>query len=1195
MESVTFQALAWHAEDIVDDDGDQFYTIKVFGRDIEGRSVSGTLKRFTPFFFIKFEEHWDYSTSNGVIRYLDELLNPNANDKRTALKMIKRKDFWGFTNNTEFNFCRVVFKSLFDMRHAISLLSRWRTVSATGSKLYKFKLYESNFEPYLRMMHIAGVEPTGWITVENARLKTDVLPTSCDIDFEVHWKHMRRHESDQIAPFLIASFDIECTSSSGDFPLAKKTYKHMSSQLIDIYNGLVTSAACDYKIKTHISAALSYALALEPTDIEVPGISRVETKKPVQEPEKIAELIDDIITIMKKFKKEQATAKLVKFFGDHRKTFPPLCGDGIIQIGTTFHYYGSKEIHKRHIVTLGTCDPIDGAEVVETQTEQELLLCWRKLIQETNPDIMTGYNIFGFDFEYMYHRSQELDIDTTFMQLSRFSGRECNFKEMRLSSSALGDNFLKYIDTEGRVLVDLMKIIQRDHKLDSYKLDNVANHFMGLNKNDVSPQEIFALQKGTAADRCRIASYCIQDCALCNFLVMKLEIFANNMGMSNVCLVPMSFIFLRGQGIKIFSLVLNECKKAEFLIPVIKKDISIRSEDVDALVPEKEKARKVEEEVKRIIKSVKCDKRLETIKQSAISAGIINYANKLVTGKPVSQEKIKDKYKWVTDEELYKMNNIIIENGAGHEDTENDGYEGAIVLDPKEDIYINDSIVVLDFASLYPSSMISENLSPDCLVIDPKYDNIPGVEYLDITYDIFDDKKVKVREHTCRYVQGEKGILPRILMKLLGARKATRKKMTWKNYNGIVGPYSPDSRTITDSKTGEVHAIPAEHGDELPDAFNEFQVAVLDGLQNAYKVTANSLYGQMGAKTSPIYMKDIAAATTATGRKMIMMAKDFLETKYNANIIYGDTDSIFAIFPQEPGVTKHATIAPSMRLGIQASSEFKKTIKAPHDLEFEKIYWPFILCKKKKYVGNMYEKDDKKYKQKSMGIVLKRRDNANIVKKIYGGIIDIILGEQNLEKSIDFLKTCLLDLINGKYPLDDLVITKSLRAEYKDPTRIAHKVLAERIAEREPGNKPQCGDRIPYLYVQTEPPTEKGAKVLQGERIETPMYVHKHGLKPDYNFYITNQIMKPLLQIYALVVEKLPGFAHPPSYYKIIERTLRRELANPAKEKDKMDTIREMDVKALLFDPILAKIENVKIRKSLIAKKYYKEDPVPAP
>ena len=83
-------------------------------------------------------------------------------------------------------------------------------------------------------------------------------------------------------------------------------------------------------------------------------------------------------------------------------------------------------------------------------------------------------------------------------------------------------------------------------------------------------------------------------------------------------------------------------------------------------------------------------------------------------------------------------------------------------------------------------------------------------------------------------------------------------------------------------------SIPLGH---QADTYNDFEKAVFDSLQLAYKITANSLYGQTGAKTSPIYMKSIAACTTATGRNMIMKAKDFVEKNYNADVIYGDTDS----------------------------------------------------------------------------------------------------------------------------------------------------------------------------------------------------------------------------------------------------------------------------------------------------------------
>ena len=114
----------------------------------------------------------------------------------------------------------------------------------------------------------------------------------------------------------------------------------------------------------------------------------------------------------------------------------------------------------------------------------------------------------------------------------------------------------------------------------------------------------------------------------------------------------------------------------------------------------------------------------------------------------------------------------------------------------------------------------------------------------------------------------------------------------------------------------------------------------------------------------------------------------------------------------------------------------------------------------------LYETDPHKCKRKSMGIVLKRRDNAPIVKDIYGGIIDILMKEKNVEHAVDFLKGCLQNMVDEKYGMDKLVITKSLRSGYKNPAQIAHKVLADRIGRRDSGNKPSIGDRIPFVYIE---------------------------------------------------------------------------------------------------------------------------------
>ena len=238
-------------------------------------------------------------------------------------------------------------------------------------------------------------------------------------------------------------------------------------------------------------------------------------------------------------------------------------------------------------------------------------------------------------------------------------------------------------------------------------------------------------------------------------------------------------------------------------------------------------------------------------------------------------------------------------------------------------------------------------------------------------------------------------------------------------------------------------------------------------------------------------------------------------------IIVKNTDSVFVKFRTVDKNGKKLSGLEAVQKSIDVGLEFEKIdknmLKPPHNLEYEKTFWPFVLLSKKRYVGNKYEFNTKKYKQTSMGIVLKRRDNADIVKDIYGGVIDIIINKKNIEESKDFLRKSLMKLINGNYPLEKLVITKSLRAGYKDPQSIAHKVLADRMGERDPGNKPQVNDRIPFVYISV--PEKKGKKILQGNRIEHPQYIKNHKLKPDYKFYITNQIMKPVAQVFNLVME----------------------------------------------------------------------------
>jgi DNA polymerase elongation subunit (family B) len=166
-----------------------------------------------------------------------------------------------------------------------------------------------------------------------------------------------------------------------------------------------------------------------------------------------------------------------------------------------------------------------------------------------------------------------------------------------------------------------------------------------------------------------------------------------------------------------------------------------------------------------------------------------------------------------------------------------------------------------------------------------------------------------------------------------------------------------------------------------------------------------------------------------------------------------------------------------------------------------------------------YEEDPDHCKQTNMGVVLKRRDNAPIVKEIYQAVVDTILKERDLSKSVSVAKKILNDLIQGKHSLKKLTITKSLRANYANPEQIAHKVLAERIGVRDPGNKPKPNDRIAFVYFDA---TKTRDSKKQGDRIETPEFMLENKLSPDYKHYITNQIQKPLTQLFGLFWEQVP-------------------------------------------------------------------------
>ena len=1223
------------------------FVIQMFGINSSGQTGSILVEDFNPFFYIKVGDNWTDSTRTEFVGHIKKKMGNYYEDSIVESKLIKRQKLYGFDNHKLHNFVRISFTNNAAFNKAKKIFYKdtfengyYNRELIKEGYIYQNTncyLYEANIPPLLKLFHLQEISPSGWVLLPSNKVKTvNKKTTHCAYEYIISHKHIKKADKDDIVKYNICSFDIEASSSHGDFPVPIKDYKKLATNILQHYNESQEKQNYNTELfEKQISAAFGYE-DINYIDKVYPKLKQIGKEQlnnifdnfikyipandknrkdytlEIQESDSESDNDDDepteFIKKVKKVKKYNKNANIFEIITDDKceyetklleltkaltKFYPQLQGDIVTFIGMTFINYSEKKPYIRYIIVKGGCKIPDkykqwvqenNVKIIEKPTEKGVLLEFTKIMQLENPHIVTGYNINGFDWDFMYKRAKEIGCVHDFLKLSRNKDEVCINKDWRTGEEdiaknkiilASGEYNLSYVNMPGRIIIDMCVIFRREFTLSSNKLDYVSSYFIsdsvkkieidkenntteifsknltgltigcfvkfeeishsvnsykkgkkfevldinltnasftiqsaeeldlinykinwGLAKDDVSPQEIFELSNKSDFDRFTVGKYCLGDCDNVIWLLLKIDVITDKVEMSNLCDVPLNFLLLRGQGIKLQSYVSKKCGEKNTLMPVIEKEL------------------------------------------------------------------------------------------------DDDGYEGAHVFNPKTGLYLEDPVACVDYSSLYPSSMISENLSHDSKVWTKEYDlsgnlinstgeqdkdgnyiydNLPDYTYVDVKYDTYKysrssaksaAKKIVVGYKICRFAQFSEGkaIMPAILEELLDARKSTKKLMA---------------------------------KEEDP-----FKKNVYDKRQLSIKVTANSLYGQCGAKTSAFYEKDVAASCTAIGRKLLFYGKDVIEGCYNnieitvsdgtkviakAECVYGDTDSVFFKFnlktTQGKRIINKQALIYTIELAKQAGELATKFLKKPHDLEYEKTFWPFNLLSKKRYDGMLYEEDTEKCKLKSMGNVLKRRDNAPIVKDIYGGVVNILMKDKSLPKSIKFVNESLQNMIEEKYPIEKLLVTKSLRGYYKNPKQIAHKVLADRIGLREQGNKPGAGDRMNYAYIKND-----NKKALQGEKIETPEFIKNNNLKLDFGHYISNQIMKPLLQLFALELENIKEFKDKQFYIKEYNdkktltwdqelEKLKTKWPEVDKFSKKYEELRCKEVKSLIFDKFLKKLK----------------------
>lgn len=420
--------------------------------------------------------------------------------------------------------------------------------------------------------------------------------------------------------------------------------------------------------------------------------------------------------------------------------------DAVIQIGATFQAYGESKV-KQVIYTLKQCEDIekDNVAVRCFKSEKRLLEEFSKLILEADPDVIYSYNGYRFDDSYLVERAQKNRVKD-FLKCTKLDNFEGNLSSKTFSSSAYGTSEWKYMSLIGRINFDVYIYINREYKLDSYTMDNVAKHFL-----EVKLKECVTKVSG---NRIHMPPQFLRQCHVGQLITLHDELSMTPTvkieEVASECIVVDGDVgdFEEGEAMSAVLTSQKNAMPAKTLFRYYKEGNPGRIKEIaeyclqDTLIP------------------LLLNKKLN-IFLNQIQMSIVTYVPLAFILERGQQIKVFSQIM----KETYKRGYVLPSIRSTDEN-----FEGATVLEPVTGAYFQ-PVFVLDFESLYPSIIRAHNLCYSTIVLDEKYDDLEGYEYETVEWRDGDSVK------KYKYVQNIDAVLPTLLKDLIEERKRVKKQM----------------------------------------------------------------------------------------------------------------------------------------------------------------------------------------------------------------------------------------------------------------------------------------------------------------------------------------------------------------------------------------------------------------------------------
>lgn len=531
--------------------------IFIFGRSFEGRSCSIQIKDYRPYFHVVIPNEWN---QNQIQRLLITPL---------------------------FEFC--LDKIVDHYQYNISDFITWK-VSTLKHKFYGFEPDKSS------TMTTANYTQRKIVKVIQIEFRNKVLMQRATKILTRVWKTAKRDIYDKIevceykVSDIIKFFDktreqliceVKSPGSEGKqeykishdlHGLEPSSWIHLSypSETVQI-NQHERRTHCDIEIECNIFDLSPRPEIMKIAQYTIASVD-IETFSAKDEfpcADNEGDCIICIGTVLKRLGTDSPPVKIIQYFGKY--------------VENNREDIENTEKHKREK------DPTDMI-VFTYRSERDLLNAWREMIVYMDVDVLTGYNLHGFDYEYMYKRAWRMNAEM-FYYSSKLIGEKTVIEKRTLSSSAMGQNEMHFLESmSGRITIDMFNLIKNSHKLKQYTLNSVSKHFLGEEKEDL-PYKVMnnnykSKMKEDAWKHWDIAFYCAQDCNLPLRLMEKLKTFVELNEMSKITMTPLREVLSRGQQIRVFNQIILEAHRMNNVVNDIPSFVGSDDKYVGATVIE---------------------------------------------------------------------------------------------------------------------------------------------------------------------------------------------------------------------------------------------------------------------------------------------------------------------------------------------------------------------------------------------------------------------------------------------------------------------------------------------------------------------------------------------------------------------------------------------------------------------------------